>query len=149
MSVTVLKSSMGYSHYCHSHTVAQNVYQSWLNWLTKAKDFKAGRPDGKHGRIKPVLSQCIVFQYQETPIVFLYIDGSIIIANGGYKTRTTKKRINKIIKPHGYEIRQINFMWVLKRIDEDEGVALDNNFVVYLQSDSVFKPSKKKGSELQ
>ena len=149
MSITVLKSSMGYSHYHHSHTVAQNVYQSWLNWLTKAKDFKVGRPDGKHGRIKLASTQYIVFQYHKTPIVFLCIDGSIIIANGGYKTQTTKKRINKIIKPHGYEIRQINFMWVLKRIDEDEGVALNNNFAVYLQSDSVFKPSKKKGSELQ
>ncbi len=149
MSVTVLKSSMGYSHYHHSHTVSQNVYQSWLNWLTKAKDFKAGRPDGKHGRIKPLSTQCITFQYHETPIVYLFIDGSIALANGGYKTLTTKKRINKIIKPHGYEIIQINSMWVLKRIDEDEGVALNNNFAVYLQSDSVFKPSKKKGSELQ
>ena len=81
--------------------------------------------------------------------MYLFIDGSVALANGGYNTQTTKKRINKIIKPHGYEIRQINFMWVLKRIGEDEGVALNNNFAVYLQSDSVFKPSKKKGSELQ
>lgn len=149
MSITIHKSSMGYSHYHHSHTVAQNVYQSWLNWLTKAKDFKAGRPDGKHGRVIPVSTQYIVFKYHETPIVFLCIDGSIIIANGGYKTQTTMKRINKIIKWHGYEIRQINSMWVFKRMYEDEGVALNNNFAVHLQSDSVFKPSKKKGSELQ
>ena len=63
MSIKIHKSSsMRWSYYKHSHTVAQNVYQSWLKWLTKAKDFKAGRPDGKHGRIKPLPSQCIAFE---------------------------------------------------------------------------------------
>lgn len=132
----------------HTTIRAMNIYQGWMKFLSRAKCAHKGRPDGKHGRIS-MRGSTVYFTYWNTHIVLLQPSGTILINNGGYKTRTTKDRINRIISPLGYLIVQRKFKWYLSREGEDALQPLDANFCIALQPQPIYKPTKMKGSEEQ
>lgn len=131
----------------HEMIPALNIYRGWMKFLSRAKCGHKGRPDGKHGRIS-MRGSTVYFTYWNTHIVLLQPSGTIMINNGGYKTRTTKDRINSIISPLGYLIVQRKFQWYLSRKD---GILqpLDDTFCIALQPQPIYKPTKMKGSEEQ
>ena len=132
----------------HEKIHAMNIYQGWMKFLSRAECAYKGRPDGKHGRIS-VRGSTVYFTYWNTHIVLLQPSGTIMINNGGYKTRTTKKRINRIISPLGYLIVQRKFKWYLSRKGDGAIQLLDDTFCITLQPKPIYKPTKMKGSEEQ
>lgn len=52
----------------------------------------------------------------KTPILTFWQDGSILLDSGGWKTKTTKARINAFL-PAGYSIRQERWNWILQTPD--------------------------------
>lgn len=55
--------------------------------------------------------------YHQTPVVIVE-DGEYTLNSGGYRTRTTKERINGYI-PSGYYVRQEDFEWYVETPDGD------------------------------
>ena len=149
-NTTLLHSTHGYNHLKHSKEPAHNCYKMWMGWLAKAKDSAKGRPDGKHGRIKQKGTD-IHFRYHNTTIAIMSLNGDVMVRAGGWHTVSTKRRINKIIKPLGYEIIQRNHTWFIKRIDEGSAVAILYGFNLNLKAESqgIYKPTKMKGVEQQ
>lgn len=62
--------------------------------FAKAKDKTAGKPIGNNTRLVQVGSDYAI-RLHETNIVTLKPDGSIVLNSGGYRTMTTKSRINE------------------------------------------------------
>jgi len=70
--------------------------------------------------------------YHDTPIV-QWDDGNIILYAGGYKTNTTKKKMNQAADQFdlGYSVFQKNFEWFVEmngmtyEFDTDEKMVLD------------------------
>ena len=146
----LLPQSHGYTHLKHDRVEGLNIYKMWMGWLAKAKNSSKGRPDGKNGRIIQETT-VVSFRYHNTCIAHITPLGDVFIMNGGYNTRTTKERINKIIKPLGYEIIQRQFKWYIQRLDSLSPLAvmLPTSFIIHLQSEPIYKPTKMKGDELQ
>ena len=146
----LLPQSQGYAHLRHDRVQGMNIYKMWMGWLAKAKDSSKGRPDGINGRIKQK-TELVTFRYHNTCIAHITPLGDVFIKNGGYNTRTTKKRINKIINPLGYRIIQRQFKWYIQRLDSLSPLAvmLSTSFIIHLQSEPIYKPTKMKGDELQ
>ena len=144
----LLPQSHGYTHLKHDRVEGVNIYKMWMGWLAKAKNSSKGRPDGKNGRIIQETT-LVSFWYHNTCIAYITPLGEVFIMNGGYNTRTTKERINKIIKPFGYEIIQRQFKWYIKQVDSPLAVMLPTSFIFQLLSEPIYKPTKMKGDELQ
>jgi len=68
--------------------------------------------------------------YHQTPIVINIGGGMYRIANGGYKTMSTKTRINNIL-PLGFKVFQRDFEWYVETPNGEigfiEGIKLDTN----------------------
>ena len=62
--------------------------------FAKARDKNAGKPIGNNTRLVQVGSDYAI-RLHETNIVTLKPDGSIVLDSGGYRTMTTKSRINE------------------------------------------------------
>ena len=120
----------------HNMNTALNIYKSWMGWLAKAKDFGKGRPDGKHGRIIAHGTE-VHFKYHDTILCVLYPTGVIRIQNCGYKTATTKKRLNRILNTYGYTIEQRKFVWWFSIVHPctccGNKVELPNAFMLQLE----------------
>ena len=52
----------------------------------------------------------------DTDVVTFYADGTIQLDSGGWKTVTTKDRMNKILQPNGYTLYQQDFEWFITRL---------------------------------
>lgn len=57
-------------------------------------------------------SDAIAVEYHETDIVTFYPDGVIILDNGGWRTSTTRYRINQYL-PDGYYLVQDKYEWYI------------------------------------
>jgi len=76
--------------------------------FAKARDKNAGKPIGNNTRLVQVGSDYAI-RLHETNIVTLKPDGSIILNSGGYRTMTTKSRINE--HAPGIHITQDMGLW--------------------------------------
>jgi len=52
-------------------------------------------------------------RFHATDIITWKPDGKIILNSGGYKTRTTKQRLNQYLYPHDIRVYQKDFEWYL------------------------------------
>lgn len=73
----------------------------------------------------------VVHFYHQTPVVVRHPDGRITLNNGGYKTSSTKERINRHT-PSGYYVRQVDGDWYVsdpdgERRDFESGMTLNPN----------------------
>lgn len=91
------------------------TYQDCMAFLAKAKCTTTGRPVAHATRMKmwmPAHQLPMAYiQYHNTSIVE-WTPTRIHFTNGGYKTQTTKSRLNDYL-PSGYRIRQVKGEWVL------------------------------------
>lgn len=51
-------------------------------------------PTGTHTKIVRIAPDCIVVQHHSTDVVRAFADGRFILSSGGYRSMTTKERIN-------------------------------------------------------
>jgi hypothetical protein len=79
--------------------------------FVKASEFlgkKTSRPLENHTRIERRAENSIAIKYHDTDIVTYFPDGRIIVNTGGWKTKTTKDRINRYTS---FQIGQYNDIW--------------------------------------
>lgn len=55
---------------------------------------------------------CFAIQYHNTCIVLIHVDGSYILESAGWRTVTTKQKINRYL-PKDYWVFQKDFQWYL------------------------------------
>jgi hypothetical protein len=55
--------------------------------------------------------------YHSTPVITEYPDGSVTVRTGGWRTSTTKSRINDFL-PYGWRVFQHQHEWFWSRITE-------------------------------
>jgi len=110
-------------------------YQQALAFMSRAKDISKGRPTGQRGtrmhyHFKPIPD--VSLSYHDTELVRWTSDG-IFFRNGGWKTATTKKRLNEHLLPHGLYITQRKFVWYLESFNgKQEPKALTSAFVFFI-----------------
>jgi hypothetical protein len=75
-------------------------------------------PQGAYRDVTVVLDERTIHYYHQSPVVVEYPD-HYRLSGCGYRTRTTKERINRYI-PRGYFVRQIDFDWYLETPDGRE-----------------------------
>ena len=59
-------------------------------------------------------------------IAYFDDDLFITICDGGWRTATTKSRLNALLKGTGYRIAQTNFEWRLYYMGEDRGAFMND-----------------------
>ncbi|MFZ9078108.1 MAG: hypothetical protein ACO23H_06195 [Alphaproteobacteria bacterium] len=121
-------------------------YQQALAFMSKAKDISKGRPTGQRGtrmhyHFNPVPD--VSLSYHGTELICWTHEG-IYFRNGGWKTATTKKRLNEHLLPHRMYITQRKFVWYLCSFDSDKEYPLDSAFIIKMTNDGVYLPKQKK-----
>lgn len=85
------------------------------------RDVTVAMPDGR-----------TIHYYHQSPVV-VEKDGAVNtyyrLDSCGYKTDTTKGRINEHI-PHGWKVRQIDFEWYVETPDDDR-IEFDDGMVIH------------------
>lgn len=90
--------------------------------------------DGNKGAYRDVTVEMpdgrLVHFYHQSPIAVTFPDDSVRVSSCGWKTSTTKERLNRYV-PRGYHIVQRDFDWYVKtpdgdRIDFRDGMILGN-----------------------
>lgn len=76
--------------------------------------------------------------YRDTEAVKFNPNGDMILSHGGYKTRTTRLRINSVL-PKGYKIEQKGDEWYLKDRPFVDGMVLHQNGSVSLKDENLDK----------
>lgn len=66
------------------------------------------------------------FRLHETDIVTLHADGTTTLRTGGFKTDTTKDRMNRFM-PKGYHITRCNGIWWVNSVPFQDGMVLPKN----------------------
>ncbi len=69
---------------------------------------------------------CIV-TFHNTEIIIFKANGNIILNSGGYRTPTTKERINRFLP--GYHIEQRNNIWYISDDQDNETIFLDGMII--------------------
>lgn len=64
----------------------------------------------------PVTNDNVVIRYHGHPIVVLHADNSITLDDCGWRTSTTKERLN-LYAPYGFGIWQEKFVWYYRTAD--------------------------------
>jgi hypothetical protein len=122
-------------------------YQEALAFMSKAKDIGKGRPTGQRGTRMHLHTYKVPFpdvslQYHNTTLVMWTHEG-IYFRNGGWKTATTKSRLNEHLRKHELYITQRQFVWYLCSINSDKEYPLDSAFVLLITNDGVYDSSKQ------
>lgn len=72
------------------------------------------KENGVATKVHPVLGGGFAVQYHATDIVIARPDGTITLNSGGWRTPTTKERINRYL-PTGYTLIQDKHTWYIKQ----------------------------------
>lgn len=70
--------------------------------LAKAKDPARGKPIANNTRIVALDNRAMAVRLHQTNVVVFHGDGSITLDSGGWRTPTTKQRINDALGQRGY-----------------------------------------------
>jgi len=62
----------------------------------------------------------LVLRLYETDLIEYFPDGRLILSSGGFRTMTTKERLNKFL-PYGWGVNQALGHWFLKRWSDETG----------------------------
>lgn len=83
---------------------------------------------GAYRDVTIALDDRIIHYYHQSPVVTELPDGSFKIDSCGYRTSTTKERINRYL-PSGYYLYQEDYEWFLKTPDGEreftDGMRID------------------------
>ena len=76
-------------------------------------------------------NRVLMVTYHSTPVVKVINDRYVVLNSGGYRTNTTKRRMNQASLQYslGYEVYQVNFQWYVSignQISEyHDGIVID------------------------
>ncbi len=91
------------------------TYQNARKLFSQARSKDAGKPLGKHTRLEYIGETAdgntYGIRYHGTYVVLIHEDGTYTLNSGGWKTVTTKKRINEYAPVY---ISQKNYEWFLE-----------------------------------
>ena len=83
---------------------------------------KTDRPAGKKNtRVRRIDADTIGIVLHNTYVVTYHADGRIVLKTGGWKTVTTKQRINQFSPAR---VHQANFQWFANDIEFAEGMEV-------------------------
>jgi hypothetical protein len=89
-------------------------YTQAIEELGRAKSREAGKPIGNNTRLMDRGTHVAVRLHQ-TDVVDLLPDGSVRLRTGGWRTVTTKERINRYLDPLGLQLYSDRGTWKIAR----------------------------------
>jgi len=90
------------------------IYQSMFNRRGKSRD--GSKKIKANLSIVQLSEQCFALRHHNTYIVKAYIDGRVILNNGGWHSVTTKKHMNfYALKRLGLYLYQSDFEWYISQ----------------------------------
>ena len=81
-----------------------------------------------------IYEERIVVTLHATRIVTFYPDGRIVLNSGGYRTSTTKARMNAIL-PDGLRVTQTDFEWTVGGVAFEDNMTINSCGLVSLPSE--------------
>lgn len=89
------------------------MYQSMFNQRGKSRD--GSKKIKSHLSIVQIDENCFALRHHDTYIVKAYLDGRVILNNGGWQSATTKKFMNKYALNHlRMYLYQSDFTWYIQ-----------------------------------
>ena len=79
----------------------------------------------------PNSNKVLIVTYHSTPVVKVINDRYVVLNSGGYRTNTTKRRMNQASLQYllGFEVYQVNFQWYVSLGEEIapyyDGIVID------------------------
>ena len=96
----------------------KNYYDEMRVQLVTARNVNAGKPIANNTRLYQEDDDCIVLALHGHKIIYYYADGSIKLDACGYRTHTTKERMNRFTPFH---ITQENYVWYIEFVNVVSG----------------------------
>ncbi len=96
-------------------------FKADVSTYVKARAFLGGRGSRKvaHNTYVEGLGEAVVgLRLHRTVVVRLFAGGSVALDSGGYRTVTTKDRINAVLHPNGWNVFQEDHVW---RVTDPDG----------------------------
>ncbi len=90
---------------------------------SKAKDKASGKPLGNNTRLVRVNETTLAVRLHGTNVVEIHNDGTYTLRSGGWRTATTKDRINKYSPAN---VSQRNWEWYVGDFVFFDGVKVDS-----------------------
>lgn len=91
-----------------------------LEWLLQSRAFHSGATDertaGNNTTVRVREDQSVAVRLHASDVVVYHVDGSTSLYTGGWRTSTTKERINHYCPP-GWSVSSIRGVWWLRRGD--------------------------------
>lgn len=93
------------------------MYESMEELFNSARDPVTGKPIDNNTRLVRENDETLALTLHGHKIIYYHSDGSITLDSCGYRTRTTKERINEYTP---FMIYQENFIWYVRLENKDE-----------------------------
>jgi len=126
-------------------------FQDAASQFAKARDKTVGKKIAGHTYIVQV-GESYAVRLHETNIVTFHKDGSIVLFSGGYRTRTTKERMNDALASRGVQITQEQGLWYVNSGDTKslftEHFTLSDGGVIPQNNDAATRIAKQKIDKL-
>lgn len=91
-------------------------FQEAASQFAKARDKTVGKKIANHTYVVQV-GESYAIRLHNTNIVTFHMDGSIVLFSGGYRTATTKERMNTALAANRIHISQKNGLWYVESGD--------------------------------
>lgn len=98
--------------------------------LKTARVQARGKKINHHTYIVPADNEAVAVRLHETNIVTFAPDGTITLNSGGWRTATTKERMNDALRDHGVQITASNGMWYVGGSLFYENIAIKDGVVL-------------------
>ena len=88
----------------------------------------------------PSSNKVLIVTYHSTPVVKVINDRYVVLNSGGYRTNTTKRRMNQASLQYllGFEVYQVDFQWYVSLGEEiapyEDGIVIDTRELKILPS---------------
>ena len=85
-------------------------------------------------------NKVLIVTYHSTPVVKVINDRYVVLNSGGYRTNTTKRRMNQASLQYllGFEVYQVDFQWYVSLGEEiapyEDGIVIDTRELKILPS---------------
>ena len=73
----------------------------------------------------------IHIRYQDTDVVIFKADGTIVLNSGGWRTTTTKSRMNAALNGTGWRVWQDGGQWYVGKVNENVRYTFSDSMEVY------------------
>lgn len=92
------------------------LYSELKTLFETAKNKNSGKPYGNNTRIYKCLDN-LAIRLHDTDIITVFPGGNIVLNSGGWKTVTTKRRMNSVLNKFGIKIYSNKGQWFVSYRD--------------------------------